>query len=65
MCRAHGWGPGTVITSAGQHGIVTLRITAVGEVAILARGIGPSGETSRETVWNSLDHRFWREAVTA
>lgn len=65
-CHAFGWAPGTTITSAdGEYGILTLRITAIGEAAVLARMVGRDGSITRESLWFSFEHRFWREVVTA
>lgn len=63
-CRLNGWGPGTRLLGRSASGNVTIRITAVGEEAILAiaevRNNTPD-INSVETCW-TLRHRFWELA---
>ncbi len=61
LCRYYGWGPGTCLVGDEGYGPSVIRITAVGEKAILARRIKQNGEETRdcEGFW-TLDCRDWQ-----
>jgi len=56
LCRANGWGAGTVLIGEQGYGPDEIRITAIGERSILAI----SKSSSREESW-TLHHRDWRK----
>lgn len=60
-CRLNGWGPGTMIRGNECGEWTTLLITAVGENAILARGVRHGGKRVAwpEASW-TLAYREWR-----
>jgi len=58
-CRENGWGPGTVLVGDEGNGPERIRITAVGEVKILAKSLDPPGS---EVMW-TLDYRDWQEVT--
>lgn len=51
MCRANGWGPGTLIAGDEGYGETVLRITAVGESMVLARMV-QTGRQDWEADWD-------------
>jgi hypothetical protein len=57
LCRANGWGPGTILEGDEGRGPERIRITAVGEQVILATGLG---KHDREGHW-TLKMRDWRK----
>lgn len=66
LCRRNGWGPGTVLESIDRGLGVRIRITAVGDVAVLAVhhltlcGAEWLGDTGfEEEIWQ-LSHRAWK-----
>ena len=60
-CRMNGWGPGTMIRGNCGTSWTTLKITAIGEEAILTRVVRFEG---RKVKWaeeeTSLAYREWR-----
>ena len=46
-CRENGWGVGTVLERSGDDGIHRIRITAIGESAVLTRVVVWRGERTR------------------
>jgi len=59
-CRLNGWGVGTVLVGDEGYGPTTIRITAIGDEAILARRTLPG---RCESTW-TLTCREW-EVVAA
>lgn len=61
-CRLNGWLVGTTLVGDEGCGSTVIRLTAIGEDAILARAISHKGEPVdvRETSW-TLDCREWAE----
>lgn len=61
LCRKNGWGPGTRLVGDEGHGPTVIEITAVGERAILAKGLSHHGRPmdSLENIW-TLRLRDWR-----
>ena len=65
LCLANGWGPGTRLAGDEGYGVTVIRITAVGEGAILARRESHDGHafvSRHESTW-TLDARDWREVT--
>ena len=62
MCRENGWKVGDVLEGDEGHGPSRIRITAIGECAVLARAIFAGGEPVRaagEHEWD-LSMRDWK-----
>jgi len=61
-CRQNGWQVGDVLDGDEGHGPTRIRITAIGEEAILARAIMQSGEPvdGYEGTW-TLAYRDWKK----
>lgn len=62
ICRENGWTPGTRIVGDEGFGPTVIEITAVGDLAILARVVSQNGkpvEFRSEMSWQLL-HRDWR-----
>jgi hypothetical protein len=57
LCRANGWGPGTILRNQEGSEPERIKITAVGEHWVLATGFGPH---DREGQW-TLKMRDWRK----
>jgi hypothetical protein len=60
VCRANGWGTGTLLVGNEGYGDTTIKITAVGRGAILAVTIRQGKERDWEGIW-TLSNREWRE----
>lgn len=62
QCRANRWTPGTVIESRDRAwGVLTLRITAVGERAVVTQERRADGSWTREGIRHHIHHRTWTE----
>ena len=61
-CRLNGWTAGTHLVGDEGCGPTVIRLTAIGEDAILARAVSHNGQPTdrRETTW-TLDCREWQE----
>ena len=61
-CRLNGWAAGAHLVGDEGYGPTVIRLTAIGESAILARAVMLDGEPieRRETTW-TLECRDWRE----
>lgn len=65
ICRRNGWIEGDVLEGDEGYGPTQIRITAIGEETVLARGISHKGKPMREPeqCWG-LSGRKWKK-VTA
>jgi hypothetical protein len=64
-CRQNGWQVGDVLEGDEGNGPTRIKITAIGEVAILARPIWQAGKAitdAYECQW-TLAYRDWRKAT--
>jgi hypothetical protein len=64
VCRRNGWEPGTLLIGTDRQGACVIRLTAVGESAILAKKMTQDGKpvnsiAGRECVWD-LHLRDWQ-----
>ncbi|ORL01802.1 hypothetical protein A6F55_19105 [Prescottella equi] len=64
VCRRLGWGPGTLLEGDEGYGPSVIRITALGESAILARRVRCNGKpvSAREGLW-TLSCRDWKRVA--
>jgi hypothetical protein len=63
LCRKNGWGPGTYLAGDEGGDETVIKITAIGERAILCKLISHGGEPMQrkwEAIW-TLEYRDWRE----
>lgn len=63
FCRRMGWGVGQYLVGDEGYGPTVIKLTAIGEDAILARSITHRGDpqlgSPDESTW-MLNHRDWR-----
>jgi hypothetical protein len=65
LCRANGWGPGTILSGDEGYGPTLIEVTAVGETNVLAVTLSHNGRPHgrHENNWSLSERRNWREVA--